>query len=160
MTPTTDGPTGDSNHTDDSETIDASPPLEPLTLRDGLSPVIDTPDALQTYARAIGQGSGPVALDAELQDLLPFALTGAQARAIGDIRQDLERPVPMHRLLQGDVGAGKTAVALAALLQCLRHGLPAAFMAPTELLAVEPVTAELYARLLPLVHLIRVRVLV
>ena len=50
------------------------------------------------------------ALDTELQDLLPFALTGAQPRAIGDIRQDLERPVPMHRLLQGDVGAGKTAV--------------------------------------------------
>ena len=65
MTPTTDGPTGDSNHTDDSETIDASPPLEPLTLRDGLTPVIDTPDALQAYARAIEQGSGPVALDAE-----------------------------------------------------------------------------------------------
>ena len=41
----------------------------------------------------------------------------------------------MHRLLQGDVGSGKTAVALAALLQCLRHGLPAAFKAPTELLA-------------------------
>ena len=75
------------------------------------------------------------ALDTDLQALLPFALTGAQARAIGDIRQDLERPVPMHRLLQGDVGSGKTAVALAALLQCLRHGLPAAFMAPTELLA-------------------------
>ena len=75
------------------------------------------------------------ALDTELQDLLPFALTGAQTRAIEDIRQDLERPVPMHRLLQGDVGSGKTAVALAALLQCLRHGLPAAFMAPTELLA-------------------------
>ncbi len=65
MTPTTDGPAGDSNHTDDSETIDASPPLEPLTLRDGLTPVIDTPDALQAYARAIEQGSGPVALDAE-----------------------------------------------------------------------------------------------
>ena len=65
MTPTTDGPTGDSNHSDDSETIDASPPLEPLTLRDGLTPVIDTLDALQAYARAIEQGSGPVALDAE-----------------------------------------------------------------------------------------------
>ncbi|MEC7103165.1 MAG: ribonuclease D, partial [Actinomycetota bacterium] len=49
----------------DSETIDESPPLEPLTLRDGLSPVINTPNALQAYARAIEQGSGPVALDAE-----------------------------------------------------------------------------------------------
>ena len=64
MTPTKDGPAGDSNHTEDCETIDESPPLEPLTLRDGLSPVIDTPDALQAYARAIEQGSGPVALDA------------------------------------------------------------------------------------------------
>ena len=46
MTPTKDGPAGDSTHTVDSETIDESPPLEPLTLRDGLSAVIDTPDAV------------------------------------------------------------------------------------------------------------------
>ncbi len=65
MTPTKDGPTGDSNHTVESETIEEFPVLEPLTLRDGLTPVIDTPDALQAYARAIEQGSGPVALDAE-----------------------------------------------------------------------------------------------
>lgn len=65
MTPTKDGPTGDSNHTVESETIEELPVLEPLTLRDGLTPVIDTPDALQAYARAIEQGSGPVALDAE-----------------------------------------------------------------------------------------------
>ena len=75
------------------------------------------------------------AMPTELQELLPFSLTTAQSRAIQDIRQDLARSIPMHRLLQGDVGSGKTAVALAALLQCLRHNLPAAFMAPTELLA-------------------------
>ena len=69
------------------------------------------------------------------QALLPFTLTGAQARALDEILQDLESPLPMLRLLQGDVGSGKTVVAALALAAALESGLQAAFMAPTELLA-------------------------
>jgi ATP-dependent DNA helicase RecG len=66
---------------------------------------------------------------------LPFALTGAQRRAIDEIAGDLAQDAPMNRLLQGDVGAGKTAVAFAAALQVARAGRQTAVMAPTELLA-------------------------
>ncbi len=66
---------------------------------------------------------------------LPFPLTGAQQRAIAEINRDLERPVPMHRLLQGDVGAGKTLVAVASMLAGIDGGHQAALMAPTEVLA-------------------------
>jgi len=66
---------------------------------------------------------------------LPFAPTGAQHRAIAEIAGDLSRDTPMNRLLQGDVGAGKTAVAFAAALQAARAGRQTAVMAPTELLA-------------------------
>lgn len=67
--------------------------------------------------------------------LLPFTLTGAQRRAIAEIGHDLDGDVPMSRLLQGDVGAGKTAVAAAACLRTVRADHQAAFMAPTEILA-------------------------
>ena len=66
---------------------------------------------------------------------LPFALTGAQARAIEEIMADLAAPKPMNRLVQGDVGSGKTMVAAAALLAAARSGFQGALMAPTELLA-------------------------
>jgi len=66
---------------------------------------------------------------------LGFALTGAQERVIGEIDADLDEALPMLRLLQGDVGAGKTAVAAAVALNALAHGYQAAIMAPTELLA-------------------------
>jgi ATP-dependent DNA helicase RecG len=66
---------------------------------------------------------------------LPFALTGAQQRAMREIAADLAGPHPMHRLLQGDVGAGKTLVALTALLVGVQGGYQGAFMAPTEVLA-------------------------
>ena len=66
---------------------------------------------------------------------LPFPLTGAQRRVIAEIEADLAAPVPMHRLLQGDVGAGKTLVALSALLVAVQSGHQGAFMAPTEVLA-------------------------
>ncbi len=75
------------------------------------------------------------ALHARLDRLAPFALTAAQRRARDEILRDLERPQPMQRLLQGDVGCGKTIVAAAALEAALASGLQAAFMAPTELLA-------------------------
>jgi ATP-dependent DNA helicase RecG len=71
----------------------------------------------------------------ELERALPFALTGAQRRAIEAIAADLGRALPMSRLLQGDVGAGKTAVALAAAHQVAASGRQVALMAPTEILA-------------------------
>jgi ATP-dependent DNA helicase RecG len=66
---------------------------------------------------------------------LPYALTSAQRRAIGEIFQDIQKPVPMSRLLQGDVGAGKTVVATAALLVAILNQSQAVLMAPTEVLA-------------------------
>lgn len=66
---------------------------------------------------------------------LPFDLTGAQQRTIAEIRKDLCAGVPMCRLLQGDVGSGKTVVAVAALLFAIEQGKSAAFMAPTQILA-------------------------
>ncbi len=90
-----------------------------------------------------------------LDEGLPFALTGDQRRAIDAIGADLERPAPMQRLLMGEVGSGKTVVALYAMLQAVGHGHQAALMAPTEtlaeqhfstiqrLLGAEPVSAAL-----------------
>jgi ATP-dependent DNA helicase RecG len=80
---------------------------------------------------------------------LPFALTPYQEEAIGEIDADLARTVPMQRLLQGDVGSGKTVVALYALLRAVEHGRQGALMAPTETLAeqhfltIEGLCAEL-----------------
>lgn len=74
-------------------------------------------------------------LGARLLDSLPFGLTGAQARAMAEIGADLAQPYPMQRLLQGDVGAGKTIVAALAACQAISAGWQAAFMAPTEILA-------------------------
>ena len=66
---------------------------------------------------------------------LPFELTAAQSRALTDIRNDLARPEPMARLLQGDVGSGKTVVAAAAMLAAVKAGYQTVLMAPTEVLA-------------------------
>ena len=66
---------------------------------------------------------------------LPFSLTGAQSRAIDEIVADLRRGAPMNRLVQGDVGSGKTMVAAAAAFLAVRNGYQAALMAPTEILA-------------------------
>ena len=66
---------------------------------------------------------------------LPFTLTGAQQRVTAQIREDLTRPHPMQRLLQGDVGSGKTVVAAVAALQCVENKFQVALMAPTEILA-------------------------
>jgi ATP-dependent DNA helicase RecG len=70
-----------------------------------------------------------------LVDSLPFQLTHAQIRVIKEIAEDLGSPKPMNRLLQGDVGSGKTIVALIAMLIAIENGYQAAFMAPTEVLA-------------------------
>ncbi|MGH8660552.1 MAG: ATP-dependent DNA helicase RecG [Burkholderiales bacterium] len=66
---------------------------------------------------------------------LPFKLTAAQNRALAEIRHDLAQPYPMQRLLQGDVGSGKTIVAALAALQCVENGYQVAVMAPTEILS-------------------------
>ena len=67
--------------------------------------------------------------------VLPFKLTPGQRQAVKEIVEDMQRPEPMHRLLQGDVGAGKTIVALLAAIVAMENGLQVAFMAPTEILA-------------------------
>jgi ATP-dependent DNA helicase RecG len=78
---------------------------------------------------------GAARLAAPAARALPFRLTQAQRRALGEVLADLERPHPMNRLLQGDVGSGKTAVAFLAALAAARAGFQSALMAPTELLA-------------------------
>jgi ATP-dependent DNA helicase RecG len=77
----------------------------------------------------------PAELLAQLERALPFRLTGAQRRVAGEIAADLRKASPMMRLVQGDVGSGKTVVAAAAMLAAARAGSQAALMAPTELLA-------------------------
>lgn len=74
-------------------------------------------------------------LTAKLLKSLPFELTAAQHRATAQLRDDLAKPHPMQRLLQGDVGSGKTVVAALAALQCVENGYQVALMAPTEILA-------------------------
>ena len=71
----------------------------------------------------------------EIKRRLPFELTGAQRRVVNEILKDLGNPHPMHRLLQGDVGSGKTIVAWIAAMVAWRHGVQSALMAPTEILA-------------------------
>ncbi len=73
--------------------------------------------------------------ETDLRRALPYRLTPAQERALSEIGADMESDRPMYRLLQGDVGSGKTVVALAALAKAVRSGFQAAFMAPTEILA-------------------------
>ena len=92
--------------------------------------------SLMRAARA-GKESPPYA-HTDLTDFynaLPFALTGAQQRAIREITGDLRRGTPMNRLVQGDVGSGKTMVAAAAACMAVKNGKQAALMAPTEILA-------------------------
>jgi len=90
--------------------------------------------------RARRQGRAPQIVDqgelrGRLSASLPFALTGAQQRVVGEILQDLAKPHPMHRLLQGDVGSGKTIVSAMAALAAIEAGFQVALMAPTEILA-------------------------
>ena len=90
--------------------------------------------ARTTRARGIAM-SPPGALVGRLRAALPWSLTGAQERVWSEIRGDMAAPSPMHRLLQGDVGSGKTIVAALAVLTAVEAGYQAAVMAPTEILA-------------------------
>ncbi|MEO0373108.1 MAG: ATP-dependent DNA helicase RecG [Cyanobacteria bacterium P01_A01_bin.17] len=85
------------------------------------------------------QQSNPLSARGELverfYDVLPFQFTGAQQRVVQEILTDIESPEPMNRLVQGDVGAGKTVVAVVALLAAIQSGYQTALMAPTEVLA-------------------------
>jgi ATP-dependent DNA helicase RecG len=91
----------------------------------------------------------PPGLLEEFESALPFALTGAQRTSIAEIWDDMTRDVPMNRLLQGDVGSGKTLVAAAAILLASRNGVQSALMAPTEILASQH-ASKLAPLLLPL----------
>lgn len=86
----------------------------------------------QQSGRVLGRRT---ALLKRLHESLPFDLTGAQKRSIREILADMREPVPMNRLLQGDVGSGKTFVAMAAMLLAVDSGCQAALMAPTQILA-------------------------
>ncbi|MER3432774.1 MAG: DNA helicase RecG [Leptolyngbya sp. ERB_1_1] len=87
----------------------------------------------QTQASAVLAPTGKLIDD--FYKLLPFELTNAQQRVTNDILNDLQRPIPMNRLIQGDVGSGKTVVAVITILAAIQSGYQAAFMAPTEVLA-------------------------
>jgi ATP-dependent DNA helicase RecG len=91
----------------------------------------------QSARRAKGSAALPAvgALSEALLRALPFRLTAAQQRVLAEIRSDLRQSFPMQRLLQGDVGSGKTVVAALAAAQAIDSGFQAALMAPTEILA-------------------------
>ena len=95
--------------------------------------------ALRRRAQEAGQHGQPLQIDGDLTKRLlaslPFQPTGAQSRVMAEIGADLSRAKPMHRLLQGEVGSGKTLVALWALLCAVQSGMQGAIMAPTEVLA-------------------------
>ncbi len=91
----------------------------------------------RTAVQQLGANAVPIdpEVKQQLLDLLPFELTGAQARVVNEIHQDMALNHPMQRLVQGDVGSGKTVVAALAMQGALTHGKQAAMMAPTEILA-------------------------
>lgn len=91
--------------------------------------------ASHTYAKKGQALKGKGDLQKAFRDRLPYALTEAQEKVLKEIRQDMASPEQMHRLLQGDVGSGKTSVAVLALLQAVEAGTQGVLMAPTEVLA-------------------------
>ena len=98
--------------------------------------------------------AGDGGLSTRIAEALPFGLTGAQARAVAEIRADLASDRRMLRLLQGDVGSGKTAVALISMASAVEAGRQAALMAPTEILA-----RQHFERLRPLAGPLRLRLM-
>lgn len=108
--------------------------------------------AYEAESQAIAHAGGS-ALLASFLDSLPYSLTSAQKRVISEIQQSMEAPLPMHRMLQGEVGSGKTVVAAASLCIAVAGGHQGALMAPTEVLAEQH-----HYRLAPLLGEIGVRV--
>ena len=115
------------------------PDFEYARRRFALEPILSLQAAV--FARRQGKGGKArkaritATQDKEIRGRYPFTLTGAQSRVIGEIRSDLEKTRPMRRLLQGDVGSGKTAVAAYAAMVVAECGGQVAMMAPTEVLA-------------------------
>ena len=105
-------------------------------------------DAAEGITHSVGSGLVEAFIES-----LPYALTGAQERVIAEIQHDMSSPHPMHRLLQGEVGSGKTVVAMSALLTAVQGGYQGAVMAPTEVLAeqhhlgLEPLAALVGVRM-------------
>jgi ATP-dependent DNA helicase RecG len=135
------------------------PPLTPARRRLAYDELLASQLALALMRararRAPGRvNAGDGRLEARIAAALPFALTRAQARALAEIRADLASDRRMLRLLQGDVGSGKTAVALLAMASAVEAGRQAALMAPTEILA-----RQHYERLAPLAGPLRLRLL-
>jgi ATP-dependent DNA helicase RecG len=95
---------------------------------------------LRTSAKAKALPTS-TAIDERIRKRLPFALTADQNQVCAEIAKDLGQPTPMNRLLQGDVGSGKTAVAAYAMLTAVAHGAQAALLAPTEILAEQHVAS-------------------
>ena len=95
--------------------------------------------AMKRYRQQAGRRAPPLQstakIDARIRRLFPFELTPGQQQAIAEISADMGRDVPMNRLLQGDVGSGKTIVAVYAMLLAVAHGFQVVLMAPTEVLA-------------------------
>ncbi|WP_310485353.1 ATP-dependent DNA helicase RecG [Chamaesiphon sp. VAR_48_metabat_403] len=87
----------------------------------------------QTHTQTIIKPTG-ILID-RFKELLPFQLTNAQQRVVSEILEDIQQPAPMNRLVQGDVGSGKTVVAVMAILAAIQSGYQTALMAPTEVLA-------------------------
>ncbi|HLW00457.1 MAG TPA: ATP-dependent DNA helicase RecG [Ktedonobacterales bacterium] len=123
----TDAPPPDGSSTSINNASEQRAPLLPPASTEG--------SRLPANERPLGGGLWPVSIDTPFESALPFKFTRAQRRVITEILADLGRAQPMIRLLQGDVGSGKTVVAAAALLTAAANGLQGVLMAPTEILA-------------------------
>lgn len=132
------------------QTVDDVSPLAPSRLRLAYDELLASQLALQLMRAKMKRDRGTSrigdgALIAHIRNALPFTLTKGQEQALADIRSDLASPERMLRLVQGDVGSGKTVVALLAMTSAIEAGYQAALMAPTEILA-----RQHYERLTPI----------
>ena len=124
------------NPTSTSETLPDHPIRTRLAYDEGLARQLAMQLVRLKFKKKKGIAFEPTPdLRQKLFDALPFALTGAQSRTLSEIDTDMNGPYRMLRLLQGDVGSGKTVVALATLLNAVGNGYQGAMMAPTEILA-------------------------